>query len=464
MGTGQAKVTGGGREAAYGAVLAVLRGRGFASGVLRGAGLAGHDLALAKEIALGAVRHAITIECVLAALARYEPRRTPREVRAVLLTAAYQVIWMDRVPVFAAVDEAVAQARRHAGQRAAGMVNAVLRRLSAAVAERRVPWRRLDPTQVRVNWGESCAFARPVLPDPDGPGLLVRHLAAATSERPARYQELVVCHGADVAEQIAWASQAVPVVVLHRNRLRIDPQAFAERIRQDFGAGAVVCEDVAYLGSRSHLGESPMFGEGLAFVQDTTAHAAAELVGARSGERVLDLCAAPGGKSVALALAMGDEGEVVAADASAERLALVRENADRLGLRSIRVVTGSGADGLGGEPFDAALVDVPCSNTGVLARRPEARLGYAREKLAALLGVQQKLIEQADQHVRPGGRLVYSTCSLEPEENEGVVARFLETHPHWRLESEVTTMPAWGPRSSDWRDGGYAARLIRGAV
>ena len=276
MGTGQANVTGGGREAAYRAVLAVLRGRGFASGVLRGAGLAGHELALANEIALGTVRHAMTIECVLAALARYEPRRTPGEVRAVLLTAAYQVIWMDRVPVFAAVDEAVAQARGHAGQRAAGMVNAVLRRLSAAVAERRVPWRRLDPAQVRVNWGESCAFAKPVLPDPDGPGLLVRHLAAATSERPARYQELVVCHGADVAEQIAWASQAVPVVVLHRNRLRIDPQAFEERIREDFGAGAVVCEDVAYLGSRAHLGESPMFSDGLAFVQDTTAHGAAE--------------------------------------------------------------------------------------------------------------------------------------------------------------------------------------------
>jgi 16S rRNA (cytosine967-C5)-methyltransferase len=113
--------------------------------------------------------------------------------------------------------------------------------------------------------------------------------------------------------------------------------------------------------------------------------------------------------------------------------------------------------------FDAALVDVPCSNTGVVARRPEARLGLTSEKLASLIKTQRELIETAARHIRPGGRLVYSTCSIEPAENLQVVAWFLARHPHWLLHRAQTTWPAGGRRVAYWRDGGYAARLLRRA-
>lgn len=179
---------------------------------------------------------------------------------------------------------------------------------------------------------------------------------------------------------------------------------------------------------------------------------------------MLDLCAAPGGKSVVLALALCDRGEIVACDRAPDRLARVDENATRLGLKCIRtqLLPDDVADVLNLFPrFDAALVDVPCSNTGVIARRPEARLGLTPRKLRALVETQRHLLRRAAACLRPGGRLVFSTCSLEPEENEQVVAEFLAENPPWRLDVQETTLPAWGPRLSDWHDGGYFARLVQ---
>ena len=143
------------------------------------------------------------------------------------------------------------------------------------------------------------------------------------------------------------------------------------------------------------------------------------------------------------------------------------DNIARLGLTCVRVNLTSARAARGPvepELFDAALVDVPCSNTGVIARRPEARLGLAPEKLKSLVRVQKGLIRKAARSVRPGGRLVYSTCSLEPEENESVVGGFLTGHSDWRLDVQQTTLPAWGPRCADWCDGGFAARLVREAA
>jgi len=452
-----------GRVAAAQAVAAALTGQGFAGAQLAAQRerLAPRDAAFALELAQGALRHLLTIEHVLTRAADYDRRRTPAPVRAVLATAAYQVVWLDRVPVFAAVDAAVEVARAVAGGRAPAMVNAVLRRLAAAVAERRAPWVRLDPRQVRVSWNRACVFERPVLPPGDaGPA----HLAAATGERRARFAALVERWGADAAEAVAWASQAPPPLTLQRNPLRTTPETFAAEVRALAGAAAEFVGDAAVLPMGLPVLESALFSEGRAYVQDHTAHAAALAVQALPGERILDLCAAPGGKTATLAGALADRGTIVACDSDGARLERVRANVARLGLRCVeaRLVPARG-EGLPAEPpFDAVLVDVPCSNTGVLARRPEARLGFTPQKVASLVAVQRELLAEAATCVRPGGRLVYSTCSLEPEENEEVVAAFLAASPGWRLEAAVTTRSAWGPRLADWRDGGYWARLIRG--
>ena len=445
-----------GREAGYLAVRDVLRGESFAADTLRtlrvDGRLSGRDAAMAMEVALGTVRHINTIERVLRTVARYDPRRTRRELRAILSAAAYQVIWMSRTPVFAAVDQAVKLARRHAGGRSPGMVNAILRNLTRAIDERRGPWQRLNARQVRVEWDQACIFKQDVLP----PAVdAERHLAAAAGEREERYSSLVARFGPEGAEQIAWAAQAVPPTVLQRNALRIDAQAFQALWMAD------ATPDVAFMPAGVPVVGTAPFADGMSFVQDPTARAAATLVEVQPGQRVLDLCAAPGGKSVALAIDMQDQGEVVACDSSPDRLARVQENVERLGLTCVRTCpppTDSSSD-LG--HFDAALADVPCSNTGVIARRPEARLGLTPEKLQSLLPVQQELLRTAARHVKPGGRLVYSTCSLEAEENERQVEAFLAEHADWSFDCQQTTLPAWGARLTDWRDGGYAARLIR---
>ena len=199
-------------------------------------------------------------------------------------------------------------------------------------------------------------------------------------------------------------------------------------------------------------------------MQDVTARAAALLVDARPGESVLDFCAAPGGKSIVLAQQMGDRGEVLACDASPERILRVRENTRRLRLTSIRthlIRTSDASESDLTRMFDAALVDVPCANTGVIARRPEARLGLTTEKLASLVELQRALLRRAAASVRPGGRLVYSTCSIEPQENGQIVEAFVAETPAWELVTSQTTLPTWGPRLSDWRDGGFAALLVR---
>ena len=198
------------------------------------------------------------------------------------------------------------------------------------------------------------------------------------------------------------------------------------------------------------------FREGRCSVQNITAMHAVDLLDPQPGERVLDLCAAPGGKTGMIAERIGSEGRVVAADSDAKRLPRIAENVSRLGLTNVDLLE-VGREGEKMPPpasFDAALVDVPCSNTGVLAKRPEARWRISTDDLAELPPLQTALLSRAAVCVRPGGRLLYSTCSIEPEENADVVRAFLDAAPRWSLETDALTLPTAAA------DGGYRARLI----
>jgi 16S rRNA (cytosine967-C5)-methyltransferase len=199
------------------------------------------------------------------------------------------------------------------------------------------------------------------------------------------------------------------------------------------------------------------------------------LVGARAGERILDLCAAPGGKSTHLAELMGDAGEIVAVEKMPPRARSMQRQIERLGLHSITIETADGTDanllamGKGGL-YDRAIVDAPCSSLGVLARRADARWRKEAEGFAELTELQGRLLRAAARVVRPGGTLVYSVCSFEPEETDEVLASFLAGNPEWHKENAAETVPqALVEEGGSMRilphrhgtDGAFAVRLVR---
>ncbi len=482
--TSKAAAALGGRAAAAEAVARVLSGRGFAAEHLhklraRGA-LAGREAAEATDLALGAVRHSFTLRSVLRSLAAVDERRTPPELRAVLLIGAYELLWRVDVPEYAAVNQAVELAAARCGRRASGMVNAVLRNVARAIQQRRAAWRRGNDCHVRVNQDEACVFERAVLPAQRADGPSVAHLAAATGVPEELFARWVRHYGLAAAESIGWASQCVPAIVIVRNRLRISGRGFASRAQTEFGTAVALAAagedraaandagaDLAFLSPGNPPGESALLNEGLAYVQDPTAQRAADVAAAEPGMRILDLCAAPGGKTLAMAVRMRDRGELIACDSDPKRVRLIAENVRRLGLTCVQprhIEADADLPKAWQRGFDLAFVDVPCSNTGVLARRPEARLGFTPRKLASLMRLQGALLERASRAVKPGGTLLYSTCSLEPEENERRVEAFLREHADWSILETCCTLPRGGPNLCDWRDGGFVARLQYGGA
>lgn len=454
-----------GREAAVRAIRAAYdrhRYVGDVIAVLRAQQrLAPREHGLAMEVALGTMRHTITLEHILCALATYEPARSSLATRATLNCAVYQIAWTDRMPLPAIVDESVDLARLLVSDGAARLVNALLRRVCDAVVERRGVFVPHDPTRIRVSWDRACVFRCPVLPVPETD--LERHVAIATGEHPSRFMQLVARFGLETAERIAWASQALPPTVIWPNTLRLDPAVFRERVWREIDPHAVFAGECAAVVPGARIGEAALLRDGLAYVQDGTSHFAAEFVAARSKERVVDLCAAPGGKAITMALSMKNEGELIACDVSEERMRRAASNFTRLGLTCVRCVSLDlhAPPPLESGAYDAVLADVPCSNSGVIARRPEARFDRSEKKAAWLRNTQMRLLQQGADLLRAGGRLIYSTCSIDREENEEIVTAFLRERSDLRLDEEITRLPNWGPAASDWRDGGYVARLTR---
>ena len=254
--------------------------------------------------------------------------------------------------------------------------------------------------------------------------------------------------------------------------MKTEPEAWAERL-----GGIVLPTGSVRLLERTPVRELPGFAEGAWWVQDAAAALPARLLAPRPGERIADLCAAPGGKTAQLASAGA---RVLAVDRSAKRLARLGENMERL--RLAVEIKAADALTLEEEPFDAVLLDAPCSATGTVRRHPEIAWTKTPEDIAKLAGLQSRLLDKAASLVRPGGRLVYCTCSLEPEEGEAQVAAFLQRQPTFRRapvdEREVGGLAELLDGAGDLRtlpchlaavapgrgglDGFYAARLIRG--
>lgn len=420
--------------------------------------LAPRDRALATQLATGVIRHRRTLRLVLSHLRGKAGREAGIQpaLRAILELGAFQLLFLDRVPGYAAINEAVEAARQTTGgprgEKAAGFANAMLRSLQRLIIGR----------------DDACLPDRDALPHPEGG---VVRLRAKVLPEPAEsppaflggaysYPDWLVSRwlrsfGQKEAEAICRWGNRRPHLFARVNPMRHAPAALLELLRKespDVSPGPRPGTlDVSSL-ETARL--EALLEDGSLTVQDPSAMAAVEALAPAAGENVLDLCASPGTKTTQIAEAMADRGRVVASDRTEDKLDPIRRVAASRGLSSVTACLA--ADLASHTPaggFDAALADVPCSNTAVLARRVEARWRFRPQDLEELPRLQLRLLGEAAAMVRPSGRLVYSTCSLQREENEQVVETFLRQNPAWRLGRQELILPG-----AD-HDGAFWARL-----
>jgi 16S rRNA (cytosine967-C5)-methyltransferase len=415
------------------------------------------DAGLALELVMGVARVRIIAEHIAAHFyrGRWAGLRPP--IRVILALGVYQLCWLERIPEHAAVDQAVRMAKRH-GRGTADMVNALLHQ----VAQYRGPMvekpSEPDPRRyLAVEPARGRLFTVNIFPDPTRKPL--DYLIAATGHPPWLVERWHRRFKPQRCRQVCEAGQFRPPLVLRPNPLKTTRDALVDRLKSEGHAARIVQDTSAVL-----VPDAPpaaalaAFQEGLCQPQDSTAQIALTLSPPRPGEFVLDFCAGVGTKSTQAAELMGNDGIVLATDIDAAKLTHMATGAERLGLTIVQTTPLDALDATIskiGRPPDLILLDTPCTNTGVLARRPEARYRASQKTLTALTKIQSDLMDRAAVLAGPTTRIIYTTCSLEKEENEDQARAFCERHQQWHIAEESFTLPDLD------RGGGYAAVLSR---
>lgn len=403
------------RQIAYEVLRRVEAEGAYASDLLHGelgANVKAADAALATELTMGVLRWRRLLDFLLERHLKKPVERLDLPVALALRMGAYQLRFLERVAQRAAVHESVELVKRARKASAATLVNAVLRRIAA---ETSVPPEKLLP---------------PTIAPAERLGILHSHPAWIVERWLSRLGE---------AKTIALleANNHTPRLSCALNDGHRREEIVAELEKAGLKVKSGVLLKAALSVSGGSVARTPAFRSGRISIQDEASQAVPLLLGVREGDRVLDLCAAPGGKTPTLIRAAGDKGIVVAADRHAHRLRAMQAQFERLGLAGAHLVELDAAQPL---PFRAAfdriLVDAPCSGTGTLARHPEIRWRLRPGQLAEFHELQSHMLRMALAQLAPGGRLVYSTCSIEPEENEEVVAEALQS------DSSIQRVPA----------------------
>ena len=392
------------------------------------------DRGFVMEVVYGVVKWKRELEWVLKQCMKQLPEIP---LRSHLMVGIYQCLHMDTVEAYAAVNETVAAVKDRFGQAEVNFANAVLRRIQrekdlvVAALKDQPPGIRLSHPEILVKRWEQ-AF---------GPAD-----TAALCDWNNRRADVILRVNLDRVQMMDFRDR------LASSGIRVEPHAFDPKRFCTLGRGVSV-EDI------------PGFEDGWFMAQDPSTIMAVDMLDPKPRERILDACAAPGGKAVAIAERMGGGESLTAMDIHADRMGFLCDNLGRMGLTGVRVVEGdmaecrSGGAGipeLAGLLFDGILLDVPCMNTGVLRRRADARWRFAVDRLAKVCETQRAILDGAAGRVRVGGRIVYSTCSLEAEEDEGLVAAWLKDNPNFSLVRERKLFPP-----KDGVDGAFAAVLRR---
>ena len=413
---------------------------------LRQSQLSVQDKALLTRLVYGTLAWQLRLDWTISLLCHIPLERLDPEVKVLLRLALYQMLFLSRVPPYAAVDTAVRLAKK-IKREASGLINAILRRAALEKDSLSLPDKGKDP---------------------------VYHLAVFSSHPPWLVKKWIQELGEEEARALLEANNTGAPTTLRVNSLKITREnLLAELKREGISAKATSFSPLGIITAGADLAELSGFSQGKFYVQGEASQLIPLLLDLRPGQRVLDACAAPGGKTTEMAELMRNQGEIIALDVHSLGLTKVKENAQRLGLTIIRTQR-QDASLLSLKdfplPFDRILIDAPCSGLGTLRSHPEIRWRLQETDIQTMADLQLRILAGVAPLLKPGGTLVYATCTLTDEENEGLIGCFLEAHPEFSIEpTPVPLLQSFLDSQGCFRtfphrqglDGFFAARLRR---
>jgi 16S rRNA (cytosine967-C5)-methyltransferase len=423
----------------------------------------------ATDLVFGTLRNRRAIDVVIATFSGRPVKRIQSGLLNIIRIGTYELIYCPSTEQYAIVNEAVMNAKAAGVAKQAGFVNAVLRQITRHISNRQVPLAGRDADRtIPLTPATGCEFDTSFLPD--------------HQTRPAEYLSTVFSlpewlvagwlaeFGEESTRQICFASNRRPGVYIRPNRFRTTIEALTGKMAAaDIDFEIASDSEMIRIKSPRDVTELPGFSAGQFTIQDITASKPVRMLNPQPDWTILDLCAAPGTKTTQLAELTGDSAKIIATDIDGRRLEMVKENTARLGINSVDIVPYEELLGIADfrlpnadfqieNSYDCVLLDVPCSNTGVLARRIEARFRISPDTIRELAGMQGELLRTASDVLKPGGKICYSTCSIQKAENSKLIENFLKENQNFTLESEQLTLPS--AEGFD-HDGGYTAILAK---
>lgn len=413
-------------------------------GELRRSDLSPVDRALVTELVNGTIRWQTKLDWVLTGFYHGEFTKCLPYVKNAMRIALYQMLFLSKIPPPAAINESVEIVKQFKGERHAGVVNGVLRNILRNLQTIRYPVKEENAVLY-----DSVVYSHPQW--------MVR-----------RYHERF---GEHEAELLMQANNHRPMLTLRVNTLRTS----VEQVERELDEAGITHErsplhpSSILINSLRDVRSLPLFTEGHVSVQDVSASLAVQLAAPKPGMTVVDLCAAPGGKAIYAAELMQDQGTVLALEKYESKLRFINENAERLGVTSITAQQGDAREITLDKQADLVLVDAPCSGLGTLSKKPDIKWRRDLDDVRTMAKLQREILDHAATLVKSGGVIVYSTCTIEPEENQYVVKDFLERHPEFMLQPAEELLPAevcteGFMQSLPHRhktDGAFAARLVK---
>ncbi len=426
----------------------------------------------ATDLALGTIRNRRAIDTVIVAFSGRPIERIPGKLLNIIRIGTYELIYSPATGQHSIVNEAVENTKDIAPEKQVGFVNAVLRQITRHITNRQIELSQTNPKRTLYQTPAiGCEFDIDFLPDPESSP--ADYLSIVFSLPKWLVTDWLGEFDAELTRQICFASNRRPSIYIRPNSLKTTTQDLAKKFWQadiDFEivdtknrASSIEhrASSIIRIRSPRMVTQLPGFAEGLFTVQDITASQVVRILKPQPDWTILDLCAAPGVKTTQLAEVTGDSATIIATDIDAERLKKVKENTTRLGIKSIDIVPYkellNSQFSVYNSKFDCILLDVPCSNTGVLARRIEVRYRIKQKAIKELTKTQSELLNTAVPMVKPHGKICYSTCSIQKDENSNLIKDFLQKNRNFELESERLILPL--ARAFDC-DGGYTAILI----